>query len=153
MKRTVLVFVCLASVMLVRNSFCAEERFKGPPHGGTPVQVGNHGFHLELVRDAEKGRFQAYVLDAHVQRYVPVPERSFEMVATISNKQERVTFNRTAPAGAAKAPDASYEFEAAAEWIKTATNFNAVLPKITLKGRTFTNVTFAFPKGSMHRAH
>ena len=117
------------------------------------MQVGSHGFHLELVRDAEKGRFQAYVLDGHAERYVAVPERSFEMVATVANQPQKVTFNRTAAPATGKVADTSHEFEGTADWIKSATNFNAVLPKITLKGKTFTNVTFSFPKGSIHRGH
>ena len=152
MKKLSVSLIGMAVAFAVCLSYSAE-RFQGPPHGGTPVQIGNHGFHLELVRDAGKGRFQAYVLDAHMQRYVSVPEKSFVMLATISNQQQRVTFNRVPEPGSEKVTEASHAFEATADWIKHATNFNAVFGSITLKGRTFTNVTFLFPKGSMHRAH
>src|SRR5688500_7082232 len=44
----------------------------GTPHGGTPVQVGDHGFHLELVPDPVEGKLLAYVLDAHAEGGVSV---------------------------------------------------------------------------------
>jgi hypothetical protein len=150
MKKHFALFVCLASALVASNSFAAEA--KGLPHGGTPVVVGSHGYHLELVRDAEKGRLQAYVLDGHAEKYVDVTESSFEMVATIGAKQERVTLQRT-PAPGKPASQASSVFEGTAEWVKTATNFNAVIPTITLMGKTFKDVKVSFPKGSIHRGH
>ena len=132
------------------NSSAADGH--GLPHGGTPVIVGSHGYHLELVRDADKGRLQAYVLDGHAANYVAVPEVSFDLVASIAGTQERLTFMRTPVAGKPLATESSL-FEGMAEWVKTATNFQAVIPTITLKGRTFKDVRVTFPKGSMHRAH
>lgn len=144
--------VTLAAILGLGSGFAADHQHSGLPHGGTPVQVGVHGYHLELVRDAEKSRFQAYVLDGHIERYVDVPEPSFEMVATIGGKEERLTFLRVPVAGKPLARESSL-FEATAPWVKTATNFTAVIPSITLKGKTFKGVKVAFPKGSMHRAH
>ena len=151
MKRHFALFVCLASALVVSNTHAADA--KGLPHGGTPVVVGSHGYHLEIVRDAEKGRLQAYVLDGHAEKYVNVPEKSFDMVATVAGKEQRVTFNRTPAAGTKETPKESSVFEGTAEWIKTATNFNAVIPTITLKGKTFKDVKVTFPKGSIHSGH
>jgi hypothetical protein len=150
MKRHFALFVCLASALVASNSFAADP--KGLPHGGTPVIVGSHGYHLELVRDAEKGRLQTHVLDGHAEKYVDVPESSFEMVATIGAKQEKLTLQRT-PAAGKPLSQASSVFEGTAEWVKTATNFNAVIPTITLKGKTFKDVKVNFPKGSIHHGH
>lgn len=150
MKRHFALFVCFASALVASNSFAADA--KGLPHGGTPVVVGSHGYHLELVRDAEKGRLQAYVLDGHAEKYVEVTESSFDMVATIGAKEERLKLQR-APAAGKPLSQASSLFEGTAEWVKTATNFNAVIPTITLKGKTFKDVKVSFPKGSIHRGH
>ena len=149
-KHFALLSVCVASALAVTNSYAADA--KGLPHGGTPVVVGSHGYHLELVRDAEKGRFQAYVLDGHAEKYVDVPESSFELLATIGAKEERLKLVRT-PAAGKPLSQASPLFEGTADWVKTATNFNAVIPTITLKGKTFKDVKVAFPKGSIHRGH
>lgn len=149
-KQLAFLSVCLLSGLGVSDTFAAEGH--GLPRGGTPVVVGSHGYHLELVRDADKGRLQAYVLDGHAARDVAVPEPSFELVATIGGKQERLTLVRTPQAGK-PLPRESALFEGTADWVKNATNFTAIIPTITLKGRTFTNVRVSFPKGSIHRAH
>jgi hypothetical protein len=149
MKRHVALFVCCAAALVGFDLQAADAKL---PHGGTPVIVGSHAYHLELVRDAEKGRLQAYVLDAHADNYVSVPETSFDLVATIGGKPERITLQRT-PAAGKPVSQASSLFEGTADWVKTATNFNAVIPSITLKGRTFKDVRVSFPKGSIHRGH
>ena len=144
----------LAITLGLLNAMAADHgHFSAPPHGGTPVVVGSHGFHLELVRDAEKSRFQAYVIDGHFEHYVSVPEKSFDMVATVGGQEQKITFNRTPAPGGNDAAKDSYSFEGTADWVKTATNFTAVIPTITLKGRTFRNVRVNFPKGSIHRGH
>ena len=122
------------------------------PHGGHLVEIGHHAYSVELVRDAEKGQLRAYVLDGHAEKYVDVSESSFDMVATIGAKQERLKLQRT-PAAGKPLSQASSVFEGTAEWMKTATNFNAVIPTITLQGKTFKDVKVAFPKGSIHRGH
>jgi hypothetical protein len=144
-KHFALLSVCVASALFICNSSAADAH--GLPHGGTPVVVGSHGYHLELVRDADKGRLQAYVLDGHADKYVDVPEPSFDLVATIGGKQQRLTLLRI------PAAKESSLFAGTAEWVKTATNFNAVIPTITLKGKTFKDVKVSFPKGSIHRGH
>jgi hypothetical protein len=42
-----------------------------PPHGGTPVVLGDEVYHLELVLDTPNGVLQAYVFDR--RRYVALP--------------------------------------------------------------------------------
>ena len=43
-----------------------------PPHGGTPVVLGNEAYHLELVVDAASGTLQVYVLDGEMENFVRV---------------------------------------------------------------------------------
>jgi hypothetical protein len=127
-----------------------HDHFNGPPHGGTPVQVGSHAYHLELVRDASAGKIQAFVLDGHMEHYRKVSEKSFELVAKIGTNQHRIEFQRAPEPGQTKVADASSMFEAKADWIKTASKFDGVIPTITLGGKTFTNIVFSFPKGTAH---
>jgi hypothetical protein len=122
------------------------------PHGGTPVQLGDHGFHLELVPDSVDGKLLAYVLDAHMEKEVSVSGASFELIAKVGGagaQEHRLTFN---PVGAA--PNAREEktsvFTATATNLNTLTNFEGVIPKITLDGKTFESVKFSYPKGSRH---
>jgi hypothetical protein len=104
-----------------------------PPHGGTPVIVAEDKFHLELVHDAAAGRMQAYVLNGHLEGYVQVPETNFVIEPDSSN-----------------VPAKSSLFEAHSDWLKSAKEFEGNIPTITLDGKTFTNISFSFPKGSKH---
>ena len=124
-----------------------QHQMQGPPHGGTPVAVGKHKYHLELVRDAQAGRMQAYVLDAHFEKFIAVPETNFALLAKVGGRDERLDFSRM-PATPPSADGSSYLFESRAEWIKNATNFHGLIPTITLKGRTYTNIAFPFPEGA-----
>jgi hypothetical protein len=120
------------------------------PHGGTPVLVAEHKFHLELVRDGAAGRMLAYVLDDELKQAVAVRETNFTLRATFAGKTESVEFHRAPGTVDKKLPATSSLFEARAEWIKAATNFQGVIPAITLKGQTYTNIVFPFPKGTQH---
>ncbi len=121
-----------------------------PPHGGTPVVVSEDKFHIELVREAAAGKMLAYVLDGHLQGYVLVPESNFLMTAKAGGKSEQLSFQRAPEPASGKVPEKSALFEAQAEWLKSAKEFEGHLPTITLGGSNFTNITFAFPKGTKH---
>jgi hypothetical protein len=116
------------------------------PHGGTPVLIAEDQFHLELVLDAPAARIQAYVLDGHLEGYVPVTETNFALNARLGDRAGHLAFRRVP----GQNPPASSLFEAQADWLKTAREFEATLPSITLAGKTFTNISFSFPKGSKH---
>lgn len=124
----------------------------GTPHGGTPVQVGDHGYHLELVPDTGDGKMLAYVLDAHMEKSVNVSGAPFELVAKVggaSGQEQRFTFNPVTNAPNATA-DKTSVFSASGTGMSTLTNFEGVIPKITLDGKSFENVTFSYPQGSRH---
>ena len=127
----------------------AHAEKSGAPHGGTPVQVGDHGFHLELVPDAVDGKMLAYVLDAHLEKEVGVSGGAFELIAKAGTQEHRLTFNPVTNAPNATA-DKTSVFSATATNLNSLTNFEAVIPKITLDGKTFENVTFSYPKGTRH---
>ena len=131
-----------------KHEHANKEEPKGPPHGGTPVAVGHHKYNLELVRDGQAGTLQAYVLDAHFEKFVAVPETNFTLLAKVDGREERAEF-RQLPATPPSSDGSSYLFATRGEWIKTATNFEGLIPTITLKGRTYTNIAFPFPKGSV----
>lgn len=121
-----------------------------PPHGGTPVIVADDKFHLELVLDATAAKMQAYVLDGHLEAHVQVPETSFALVAKAGGKEVPLSFQRAPEPASGKVPEKSSLFEAHAEWLKAAREFDGSIPTITLNGTTFTNISFSFPKGSKH---
>jgi len=122
----------------------------GPPHGGTPVLVADDEFHLELVLDSTSAKMQAYVLDGHLESYIPVAETNFVLIATSVGGENQLTFHRVLDSASGKPADKSSLFEAQADWLKSAKAFEGSIPSITLNGKTYTNIAFAFPKGSMH---
>ena len=42
------------------------------PHGGTLIEIGEHAYNLELVRDNTAGKLTAYVLDGHAEDFVRI---------------------------------------------------------------------------------
>ena len=121
----------------------------GAPHGGTPVQVGDHAFHLELVPDPVDGEMLAYVLDAHLEKEVSVSGSAFELIARAGTQEHRLSFTPSTNGPNATA-DKTSVFSATATNLSSLTNFEGVIPKITLNGKTFENVKFSYPKGSAH---
>jgi predicted small lipoprotein YifL len=121
-----------------------------PPHGGTPVLIADDEYHLELVLDASSAKMQAYVLDGHLEDYVAVTETNFLIRAMIGNREEQLSFRRVADRASGKVADKSSVFEAQADGLKGVREFTGGIPSITLNGRTFTNLSFPFPKGSKH---
>jgi hypothetical protein len=119
-----------------------------PPHGGTPVVLGNEEYHVELVQDPQAGRLQAYVFDGELENFVRIAVPSLEIDAKPPGKEEVLTL-QAVPNNATgeKVGDTSL-FEAQAGWLKQTTNFDAVLKEITVRGKTYQNVAFNFPKGN-----
>ena len=149
-------FFVLLGCLVITTACRDSQRGEGdghshaPPHGGTPVVVAEHKYHLELVRDAATGLMQAYVLDDHLHDFIKVPETNFTLVAKLGSQTERLEFQRVTNAMSPNPTDPSFQFEARADWVKGATNFEGVIFSITLKGQTFTNVIFPFLKGTQH---
>lgn len=121
----------------------------GTPHGGTPVQVGDHGFHLELVPDPVAGKMLAYVLDAHIEKEVSVSAAPFELVATAGTNEHRLRFV-PGTGGTNSVAEKTSVFSASNTALNSLTNFEGVIPKITLDGKNFENVKFRYPQGSRH---
>jgi hypothetical protein len=119
-----------------------------PPHGGTPVVLGEEEYHIELVLDAGAGKLQAFVLDGELENFVRVPAESLEIDAEVSGRQERLNL-RAVPntATGEKVGDTSL-FETQADWLKTTPSFDAALKEIAVRGKTYSQVKFNFPKGN-----
>ena len=119
-----------------------------PPHGGTPVVLGDEVYHVELVLDAGTGRLQAYVLDGEMENFIRSAVPSFEIAAVVDATPRTLILNAVAnPATGETIGDTSL-FEAQADWLKTVKEFDATLKSITIRGTTFAGVKFNFPKGN-----
>jgi hypothetical protein len=119
-----------------------------PPHHGTPVVLGKEEYHVEMVLDASAGRLQAYILDGELENFVRVPMESFAVSALLSGKQEVLTFKAIGNNATGEKVGDTALFEAQADWLKTNAAFDGVLRQITVRGTTYENVAFNFPKGN-----
>jgi hypothetical protein len=119
-----------------------------PPHGGTPVVLGEEVYHVELVADAATGKLQAFVFDGELENFIRSSVPSFEVAATVDGTPRTLVFNAVPnPATGETVGDTSL-FETSADWLKTTKEFDATLKSITIRGTTFADVKFNFPKGN-----
>jgi hypothetical protein len=119
-----------------------------PPHGGTPVVLGNEAYHLELVREAATGKLSLYVMDGELENFVRINATTVEIVATVAGQPTPLVLAAVAnPMTGEKTGDTSL-FEATAEWLKTTPAFDAVLTRIEIRTNVYTAVAFNFPKGN-----
>jgi len=119
-----------------------------PPHGGTPVELGEEEYHVELVRDAAAGKLQAFIFDGELENFVRISARSITMGAQVAGKEEPLVFQAVPNGATGETVGDTALFEARADWLKTTPNFDAVLKEITVGAKTYTNITFNFPRGT-----
>ena len=157
MKRFTLLLVGLAVSLLAgceRQSShgpppTSEHRHEHkPPHHGTPVVLGKEEYHVELLLDAPAGGLRAYIMDGELENFVRVPAQSFAVAATLGGKQEVLIFKAVANNATGEKVGDTALFEAHADWLKTNAVFDAVLRQLTVRGTTYENVAFNFPKGN-----
>jgi hypothetical protein len=119
-----------------------------PPHGGTPVVLGDEIYHLEFVRDAEAGRLSAYILDGEMENFIRSAAPSFEIVATVGGERRPLVLQAVANPATGETVGSTSLFEATADWLKTTPTFDAVLTTLDIRGSVFSAVPFNFPKGN-----
>ncbi|WP_438481004.1 hypothetical protein [Oleiharenicola lentus] len=119
-----------------------------PPHGGTPVILGNEDFHLEFVRDAAAGSLTAYVLDAHMSQFVRLPAPAIELTVKFAGKTEPLTLAALPNLLTGEKIGDTSAFVGTGEWLKTTAEFEAVVTSVTIRGQNYANIAFAFPKGN-----
>jgi len=123
-----------------------------PPHGGTAIDLGNEEAHLEFVLDAAAGKLTCYVLKPHMSGFQRITQETLELAATVAGKPEMLTLTAVANAATGEKAGDTSQFEAQADWLKTAKSFDAELKKIGVRGKDYTALKFNFPKGSADAA-
>jgi hypothetical protein len=118
------------------------------PHGGTLIELGDHAYNLELVRDAASGKLTAYVLDGHAEHFIRLKAPAFELVASGGPEKRVLLFRATANAATGETVGNTSQFEAQADWLKTEASFDATLTALEIRGTNFTSIPFNFPRGA-----
>jgi hypothetical protein len=119
-----------------------------PPHGGTPMVLGDEVYHLELVLDAQAGVLQAYVLDGEMENFVRCAAPSIVVDAMVGGKPESVALEPVANAATGETAGDTALFEGRADWLVGARDFDGAVRSVTVRGTTFSGVTFNFPRGN-----
>ena len=117
-----------------------------PPHGGTAVVLGAEEYHLEFVLDPAAGRLRAWVLDAHMDKFIRVTNESFAVQA--EGRAEPLVFQAEASQATGETLGDTSAFAAQAGWLRDTTNFNAVIPALPLRSKIYRDVKFNFPRGN-----
>lgn len=118
------------------------------PHGGTLVELGQHIYALEFVRDAAAGKLSLYVLDGHAENFIRIAAPTLTLVATVGGEQRPLTLQAVANPATGETVGATAQFDAQADWLKATPSFDATLALIEIHGSKFENIAFNFPKGS-----
>src|ERR1039458_3427366 len=90
-----------------------------PPHGGTPVVLGQEEYHVELVLDAASGTMQAYVMDGELEGFVRVAQASFEIAAKRPGGEETLVLKAVPNRATGETVGDTSLFTAQADWLKT----------------------------------
>lgn len=118
------------------------------PHGGTAVVLGHELYHLEFVRDTDTGRLTAYVLDGEMENFIRLAAPAIELTATVSGQPRLLVLTAVPNPATGETSGNTAQFEAQADWLKTTATFDALIPRLEVRGTTFTDVRFNFPTGN-----
>jgi hypothetical protein len=119
-----------------------------PPHGGTPVVLGDEAFHLELVRDPGAGTLRAYLLDGEMEAFVRIPATRLTLDVEREGGKATLDLLPVADLATGETVGSTSLFEVQADWLKTTDHFKGVFREVRVQDQTFKTVTFAFPEGN-----
>jgi len=119
-----------------------------PPHGGTPVVLGDEDYHIELVLDSSTGKLQAFVLDGEMENFVRSSAPSIVIAATGGGPPREVALAAVPNPETGETAGDTALFEGQADWLRTSREFDGVLKSVTIRGTTYADVKFNFPKGN-----
>ena len=83
-----------------------------------------------------------------MDNFVRITAPSFEVTAKLPGQDQVLTFTAVPNTATGETVGDTALFEAQAEWLKTTRIFDAVLKEVTVKGTTYRDVAFNFPKGN-----
>ncbi len=118
------------------------------PHGGTLIELGEHAYNLELVRDAAAGKLTVYILDGHAENFVRIAAKEIEVVAIAGGQRRPLVLTAVANPATGETVGNTSQFTAEAEWLTAAPEFDGVLTRLEIRGAVYANVPFNFPKGN-----
>jgi hypothetical protein len=111
------------------------------PHGGTLVELGDHAYNIELVRDLAAGKLTAYVLDGHAEKFVRITAPKLDLIAMPGGKYTPLVLQAIPNPATGETPGDTSQFEAQADWLKTADGFAGIFT-VEIRGMKFEQVSY-----------
>ncbi len=119
-----------------------------PPHGGTPVVLGDEDYQVELLLDPAAGKLQAYIFDGEMENFMRSTAPSITLEATLGGQAHELVLAAVPNPETGETVGDTSLFEAQADWLKGAPQFDGVLKSVSVRGSTYADVKFNFPKGN-----
>lgn len=110
------------------------------PHGGTLIEIGDHAYNLELVRDTSAGKLTAYVLDGHAENFVRISAPSIELTAITGGQKHTLSLKAVANTATGETVGNTSQFEATADWLKSGNELAGTIDSLEIKGTKFNQV-------------
>jgi len=139
------VFVAGCSKQPSNESAAHAEHVHKAPHGGTLVELGEHAYAIELLRDRDAGKLTAWILDGHAENFVRITSPEINVVAMPGGKYTPLALKAVANPTTGETVGNTSQFETTADWLKTADAFAGILT-IEIKGTKFEQVPYELPK-------
>jgi len=119
-----------------------------PPHGGTPIGLGEDQFNLELVRDPAAGTLKAFVLDGEMEDFIRINAKVLEIDVEHEGRKDTLKLLPVADAATGETVGDTCLFETRADWLKHADHFKGTIRSLAIQDQKFQSVAFAFPEGN-----
>jgi len=122
------------------------------PHGGVLVELGEHQYNLEFVRDSAAGRLTVYVLDGHAENFVRLAQPEIGIAVRRGDLGTELVLKAVANPATGETVGDTAQFEATVEFFAGTIPFDAVVKSVTLRGTKFENVRVTVPGPADARA-
>jgi hypothetical protein len=110
--------------------------------------LGDEAYHVELVLDRQAGTLRAYLLDGEMENFVRSPAPMIEITATTGGAARDLVLRPVPnPVTGETVGDTSL-FEAQADWLAAVGDFDGVIRSVAIRGSTYTDIRFNFPRGN-----
>jgi hypothetical protein len=119
-----------------------------PPHGGTPIGLGDDQFNVELVRDPATGTLKAFVLDGEMEDFIRISAKVLVIDVEHEGRKDTLRLLPVADAATGEKVGNTCLFQTQADWLKLEGHFKGVIPSLAIQDQKFQAVSFKFPEGN-----
>ncbi len=145
-------FALLVTAAAVMTAGCSKSHDHGShahaghthkaPHGGILVELGEHAYNVELVRDRTAGKLTAWILDGHAEQFIRLKSPTLELIAMPGGNFTRLTLQAVANPATGETSGDTSQFEVQADWLKEAGEFSGIFT-VEIKGTKFEQVSYS----------